>query len=155
MGRHRTPKALNELRGNPGKRPLNDAEPQFASLDQQPPAYLDEVGAEKWRERVECLSSVPGLISQNDYDALAAYCEAYQEFRAALEEIEQDGPTAVSHNGAAYAHPAVGRKNQAVKRMLSIGSKFGMNPSDRQRLSAGGVEDTDPLLAMMRQRGTN
>ena len=94
-------------------------------------------------------------MSHADYDALGAYCEAYEDFVSALAEIEDEGTTVTTMQGGMKAHPAVARKNAAIERLLKVGGKFGMNPSDRQNLSVGTVEDDDPLLEILKRRGSD
>lgn len=96
-----------------------------------------------------------GVLTVADGDLLAAYCEAWVEMIEALEEIAREGATAVSDKGSVYQHPAVGRKNKAIERLVKIGSHFGMSPSSRVGLKAEKKPPADPLTDMLKKRGSN
>ena len=48
-GRKPTPTTLKELKGNPGRRPLNEAEPKPAARLPSPPAHLSRSARREWR----------------------------------------------------------------------------------------------------------
>ena len=119
------------------------------------PGWLAEIGRAKWGECIEILSRTPGLLTKLDGDFLALYCEAFEEFIEARNQIEIEGATCKSENGGHYQHPAVGRKNKAIERMRRFGALFGMSPSDRVGLNIGGdAGDVDPLAALLKRRGS-
>ena len=152
-----TPEALNELRGHPGKRPVKGGS-RLPDGDVICPDWLGEIGTAKWQELVGKLSPVSGLLKPAFEDVLAMYCEAFEEFMEARQEVEHDGPTCSSDKGGMYQHPAVGRKNQAIKRMRQIGALFGMSPVSESELpggSAGVAADHDPLISLLQSRSRN
>jgi P27 family predicted phage terminase small subunit len=155
MGRPKTPAPLNDLRGNPGKRPQSSGV-RFPEGDVRCPDWLGEPGRAKWSEMVEILSPVDGLLKPAFGDLLALYCEAFEEVLDAKAEITKEGATCMSEKGGMYQHPAVGRKNKAIQRMRVLGGLFGMSPSDEAGLKiVGGVEgeETDPLILLMNDAG--
>lgn len=153
---YKEPTALRELKGNPGRRDYGP-EPEPPMGVPECPDWLGEVGRTKWAERVEkLLATNPKLITQIDGDTLALYCEAWEEFLDARAEIEREGSTCISEKGAAYLHPAVGRKNKAIARLKTIGALFGMSPSDRVGLSVGEKSaPPNPFQALLKSRASS
>lgn len=152
-----TPEALNELRGHPGKRSTKGGA-RFPSGTPRCPDWLGEHGKAKWLELVSLLSPVDGLVKPAFGDALAMYCEAFEEFLLARAEIEAEGATCMSDKGGAYQHPAVGRKNKAIQRMKQFGAMFGMSPVDEPNLPSGSGEtkgEPDKLLMLLGSRSRN
>ena len=98
------------------------------------PSWLGDIGRLYWQETIEELSAVSGLLSRIDRDVLAAYCVAWEDFHDARIEVESEGGTAISSKGLPYQHPAVGRKNEALKRALVLAKEFGMTPLARTKL---------------------
>lgn len=107
------------------------------------PDWLSGIGAAVWYESVAMLSQCEGLLADIDGGLLATYCEAWQTYLDAQAIVASEGLIASSGNGVQYQHPAVGIRNKARYEILRIGSKFGMNPVDRAKLSIGGVSDDD------------
>lgn len=151
-GPPKTPLGLNDLRGNPGKR-SQSAGARFPDGEVQCPPWLGDVGRAKWAEMVTILSPVDGLLKPAFADLLALYCEAFEEFAIATQEIfENGGATCYGEKGGAYAHPAAARKNSAIARMRQFGALFGLSPSDEAQLKivGGAPKDEDsPLLRLM------
>lgn len=135
------PTALKAFKGNPGKRPLNGDEPQFPPGTPTCPEWLGDIARAKWFELLGVLTKVPGLLRSGDGEALALYCEAYEEMRLAQDAINQEGMIVTSEKGGRYQHPAVGIKNRAIQRMGRIGALFGLSPSDRAALR---IKDEPP-----------
>jgi P27 family predicted phage terminase small subunit len=121
----------------------------------QCPNWLADIGRVKWQECIEILSKTKGLVTQLDGDFLALYCEAFEDFSDARDEIGRNGSTCKSLKGGQYQHPAVGRKNKAIERMRQFGALFGMSPGDRVGLNIGDDHgDDDPLVTLLRKRGS-
>lgn len=156
-GPAKTPSVINELRGNPGKRPVNGQEPDFPEGLFACPDWLGEIGRAKWVDVLAKVMPVRGLMKPAFADALALYCEAFEEFVLAREEIARNGMIAVSEKGGEYQHPAVGIKNKAIQRMKQFGALFGLSPSDAAslRLGGGSTEEFDPLVEMLKRRNQN
>ena len=72
------PTKLKVLAGNPGKRPLPEAEPAPARLDRLPnaPRYLNKWGQGEWRRLGPELIRL-GLLTVADLSVFAAYCSAF------------------------------------------------------------------------------
>lgn len=96
-----------------------------------PPRWLRTEAREIWPDIVSQLEPIDGLLAKVDAFALSRYCDDWIEYLDALREVENDGPTCVGEKGGMYPHPAVGRKNNAAKRLAQFEAKFGMTASDR------------------------
>src|SRR5688572_22964262 len=73
-GRRPQPTALKVLRGNPGQRPLNDAEPRPPAGEARPPASLSRIAASVWAEIAPACVAM-GTLTPADVTAFATLCE--------------------------------------------------------------------------------
>ena len=106
----------------------NNPKPAIAAIEA--PAWLDDVAREKFAERVRVLQPL-GLVTELDGDALAAYCQAWSEFRRAAELLADQDLASETKGGATRSNPLIATKNNAAKLIMQFGSRFGMTPSDR------------------------
>jgi P27 family predicted phage terminase small subunit len=94
-----------------------------------PADWLGHVGKAKWRETV---ADVPELQNA-DGDCLAAYCEAWQEFHHAREElVSLPSHYCVGPNGGHYPHPAIGQKNKALERIRKFARELQLTKCTRK-----------------------
>jgi P27 family predicted phage terminase small subunit len=142
-GRKPKPTHLKLVTGNPGKRPLPQAEAKVAPARPSPPPHLSDEAKVEWGRVSEDLFKV-GLLSDVDRAALAAYCQAYarwvQAERAITEMAKRDqltgGLMIRTSNGNAIQNPLVGTVNKAAADMVRYAAEFGMTPSARSRINA-------------------
>src|SRR3990172_5937812 len=97
-GRPPTPTNLKLLRGNPGKRRLNDKEPDPKVEIPPCPGHLNRVAKREWRRVSKELFAL-GLVSKIDRAALGRYCDAYGRWAEAATQIQQYGLIFKSPNG--------------------------------------------------------
>lgn len=138
MGRRgpaRTPTVLNELRGNPGKRPRNDREPQPGKGTRPPsaPRWLGEEARREWRRLARGLWEV-GLLTAVDVDALAIYCETFALWRAEEALLRVEGTVIETTNGNMVQNPRLGNVNRAKLDLLRLMREFGLTPAARARV---------------------
>src|SRR5690606_6453653 len=127
-GRKPKPTNLKIVQGNPGKRPLNQAEPQPGVLeDLTPPTGLDAYGRDAWKRNAPVLARL-GLLTEADRDALAAYCMAYSRWRRANIALRKVKPDDESYRAIAVT------VEKAEQSMRLLAGEFGMTPSSRSRL---------------------
>src|SRR5215469_12484602 len=81
-GRRPRPTHLKLVTGNPGRRPLNDAEPRPATGLPAAPAELTADAKTEWQRVARRLHAL-GLLTTVDRAALAAYCQAWGRWRQA------------------------------------------------------------------------
>ncbi len=75
-GRKPVPTKLKLLRGNPGKRTLNDREPQIDPSTPEPPDWLEGEARDKWFEVCDKLGDL-GILTHVDADVLTLYCRTW------------------------------------------------------------------------------
>lgn len=134
-GRPPKPTALKLLQGNPGKRPLNDAEPK-PQLGTSAPAYIrsDPALIAEWKRHAPRLLKL-GLLTEIDDEALAALCVLSVKFREMV--------------GAGAAASALANVSRELR---ALWSRFGMTPADRCRVKVMAPKADDPFDAFS---GTN
>lgn len=153
-GRKPTPSHLKLVKGNPGRRPINEREPIPQHALPTPPSELSDDAKIEWGRVSEELFRI-GLLSDIDRASLAAYCQAYgrwiQAERAIAEMAKRDHLTAglliKTTNGNAIQNPLVGTANKAMADMVRYAAEFGMTPSARSRIQTGqpqGSGQADP-----------
>lgn len=147
-GPAKKPTKLNKLQGNPGRRPLNQREPQPSPLERKPtaPRWLSHAAKLQWKRLVTPLYEC-GLLTQVDQLALAMLCEAYATYQDARLLVEQEGMIAISEKGSPYLHPAVGIMNSSRRELLTWAREFGMTPSARTRIEIDADNEQAPSLA--------
>ena len=89
-GRRPLPTALKLLSGNPGKRRLNAAEPQAPATRPSCPAHLGPMHARNGFASSGSCETL-GIVTPLDRAALAAYCDSWEQWIEAAEQIRKFG----------------------------------------------------------------
>lgn len=150
-GRKPKPTALKERLGNPGKRPLNEAEPQPQSASTRVPHGLS-AGAQKFWRGVAAELVRLGVLTVVDVPAFILMAEHYGMARAAVKELTLDSGKLklliLDQHGVDRKHPLlqVLRDNSAAFR--SFATEFGMTPSSRSRLHIE-PQEQDDFMALL------
>lgn len=140
-----TPTKLKIARGNPGKRPLNEREPQPAVEPPAMPAWLSPAAKAEWKRIVPELIRL-GLLAKIDRAALTAYCQAVAELEIATQTLDVEGRVCrmpILNNAGEVigerlkAHPCVAQMNAASQRVKALIQEFGLTPASRSRVQAG------------------
>lgn len=140
-GRRPKPTAQKKLAGNPGKRALNAAEPDFDLVTNiDCPFWMGERGRQLWETIVPQLCAQKVLCA-TDVQNIEVYCNAYDQFRMAQEDVAKNGVTVMGANSV-VKNPAVTALKEAVAVMATYGGMLGLDPSSRQRLT-GKPKDGD------------
>ena len=133
-GRKPKPTLVHQVHGNPGNRPLNDNEPKLETGPLEPPDFLDAYGLEEWR-RVEPMLTKSGLVTQGDLAALVAYCDAWGNFRKAVELRAQAGPPIIEgSNGVLKENPVYRMVRLERREVIRYAAELGITPSARSRV---------------------
>lgn len=148
-GRPPIPTALKILNGNPGKRPLNDAEPKPPLGVPDCPDWLHAYAREKWAEVVPLLSACR-VLTMADGDVLAAYCVAWAELRLASEILDAEGRTCIGGSGGTKQHPAITMQRTALQVLERLFGQLGLSPAARVRLRVDPTPNDDPLEEFIR-----
>ena len=135
-----TPTRLKLLAGNPGKRPLNENEPQPLLSVPECPEHLGDDARSEWLRIVPELESL-GLLSQIDRAALAAYCTAYGRWTEAERELQANGLVFITPNGHQQASPYLSVANKALAQLRQFIQEFGLSPASRSRVHAQPKDD--------------
>lgn len=140
------PTALKILRGNPGKRPLNKAEPTPPSDGIAAPPHLGVVARGKWSEILPILQAVK-VMTRADVEALARYCDTYEWWLATRAKLRAEGDTYPILNDAGEIKYIAQRPEVSIAHKLStqlrqLEQDFGLNPSARTGLN---VEKTPEI----------
>jgi P27 family predicted phage terminase small subunit len=151
-GRKPLPSNVVRLRGNPGKRRLNDAEPRPAARVPPCPACLGDEARKEWQRLAKELGEL-GLLTRLDRALLAAYCQAHALWVEAVASIERYGTMVKSPNGFPMQSPYVAVANKQVEIMVRIAAELGMTPSSRSRIRVGDRPPEDPFETFLQSRG--
>jgi phage terminase small subunit len=123
------PSNVKRFKGNPGKRPLNEKEPQseLVSSVPKPPAWLKTADAKRiWQEQVEFLIK-NRILGKNEQDLLASYCFLQAEFI-------REAKTGRTPNAS------------LVSQMRALAATFGIGPAERSRIKTGnGKEEEEDI----------
>ena len=139
-GRKPRSTAAKRLDGNPGKRPLNAAEPlppDVAASFDTPPAELDglAVASAYWRELAPMLRAVQ-QITVADRAALVALCIEWDRYTEARSQAYPRVVTAPS--GYAMPNPWLSIQTKAWASCLKLWPELGLTPSSRSRVQTQG-----------------
>jgi P27 family predicted phage terminase small subunit len=140
------PTVIKRLAGNPGKRPLNDKEPQPERRMPRCPGHLNDIAKKEWR-RISKHLYRSGLLTLIDRAALAAYCQAYGRWAMAEAIVNKKGEIVKTTNGNIIQNPYLSVANRAMEQMLKIEVEFGMTPSSRSRIKVDISDDREKSLA--------
>lgn len=129
------PTALKLLRGNPGKRKLNEDEPKpeevkVDSAAARCPKHLTGLARELWKKLAPAAMR-SGLISVVDLPQFEAYCISYARWREFERLTGRNMDLAI----------AKGYRNGATRErelMLAFAKRFGFDPSSRSSVKAVG-----------------
>lgn len=135
-GRKPKPSYLKVIEGNPGKRPLNDDEPEpEGDLSDAPDWFNDEQRA-RWQYAIACAPQ--GLLKRLDRSVLTVYVVAEVVHRDAAEKIARYGSVIKTKSGVAMQSPFVGIMNKQAAIMLKAAAEMGFTPSSRSRVQVKG-----------------
>jgi P27 family predicted phage terminase small subunit len=144
-----TPTRLKVLRGNPGRRPLNPAEPSPPPADLPAPDHLGDEAKAEW-QRISAELMPLGLKTAVDLAALAAYCVAYGRWVEAEREVKKLGTVLVSADGGLYQNPHLAVANRALDQLHRWAVEFGLSPAARTRVSASAAQAEDDFETFLR-----
>jgi phage terminase small subunit len=132
-GPARQPTSLKVARGNPGKRPLNQDEPEFeppAALD--PPADLKGAGLVEWRGQADRLVQA-GVLTAADMSGFTSYCRLLTEEEIVQKLVAED-PKAKDLHMRNYLIKVRAQANQ-------YRAQYGLTPSSRSGVKAKKPKD--------------
>jgi P27 family predicted phage terminase small subunit len=146
------PTAVKKLRGMPGKRKLNAAEPS-APLGVPPMPRLSAEAKREWKRIIPQLLRL-GVLTVVDGKALAGYCHSFARWRQAEAAVTKYGliirePVLVQGIATGYVrlkrNPAAAESREALKTMKSFLVEFGLTPASRSRVKTEKPPEEDPF----------
>ena len=150
-GRKPKPTALKMLEGNPGKRPLNDKEPQPEKKAPRCPSWLEPEAKKEWKRMSKTLETI-GVLTQVDMTAFAGYCQAYARWKEAEEFLSKHGTIFKTPSGYIQQVPQVSIAQTYLKVMKDFCSEFGLTPAARTRIQVNtvSIEADDPMEELLK-----
>ena len=161
------PSRLKIITGNPGKRPLNEDEPQPDALDDfSPPDHIenDELAVRKWDEAAQVLCDMQ-VMTIADRETLARYCLVWSHWMQMREKCRQLGREIMHYEAdpnrtdgrlrIKWAQPAPWAVDEkaARKDLLQLEREFGLTPSSRSQVTIHSNKADDPFEAFLAERG--
>jgi P27 family predicted phage terminase small subunit len=136
-GRRPQPSDLKLLRGNPGRRPLNAAEPKHPTIDAVVPDVIagDAVAAAEW-QRVIAQLQTTGHVTTMDRAMLIAYCECWSSYARLVQQSRGEPLVKATASGYPIPNPTIGMVNKACALLVKLASELGITPSSRSRIVA-------------------
>ncbi len=127
------------LAGNPGRRPLNQREPQPPILTElpQPPLPLSRDARREWVRTGGMLLRMR-ILTELDLSALAAYCVVYGRWVEAENDVRRRGVLvpAKPRSKNLVQNLYLSIANKALQQMLRLLAEFGLTPSTRTGIVA-------------------
>lgn len=149
MPRTATPTAIKKKSGNPGKRPLNKAEPQPVGGPVRP-TVMTTLARKVWTRLVGAMPRE--VYTGCDSAILAAYCEAVAAHQTATKLISGKGFEAIGtgSTGQQVIHPAYKLQADQARLIATLGQRLGLDPIARQNINAAPTtNDEDPFAALV------
>lgn len=135
-GRKRKATAVKKLAGNPGKRKLNEFEPEPELVLPPAPVELAEIGRAKWDEMTLLLYN-QGVMTEMDQEILRIFCEEFEMYVDATKNMKAfGGPVVKTEGGNPIQNPYLSVANKCKERMIKILLEFGMSPASRSRVTS-------------------
>lgn len=133
-GRIPRPKVINDLKGDTHKRRRHTVEPTPSNDRPTCPDYLGEVAKTEWLAITEQLDQM-GLLSSADASSLEMYCNAYERYRKAHDDLKKFGEYTKTPNGHIQPGPWMSQLRQAEDSCRKWMIEFGLTPAARSRLA--------------------
>jgi len=145
------PTALRQLEGNPGKRPLNQDEPQppplAASGDAPPPELLDHPRALAEWVRLAPMLRAARQITEADRSALVAVCLEYARYIEATQKVRTLGLVVKTPSGYPIPNPYLSIATKALAGCNKLWPELGLTPSSRSRVTTAAPAPADDPFA--------
>jgi P27 family predicted phage terminase small subunit len=154
-GRKPAPTPLKIAAGNPGKHPINAAEPAPLASRLTIPKWLkaDKVAADEYKRMGKKLLAL-GVMTELDETALTAYAKAYAQWVAESALLAEEGTLLKSPKGNQYTNPRLWVVNAARDAAMKILAEFGMTPSSRSKIKAMPSPNDGPGKGMLERTVT-
>ena len=152
-GRPMRPTGMAVLEGGDQGQKINEAEAEMLASGALGtavmPDWLNDDAKEEWMRLAPTLTRL-GLLTAQDTDSFAAYCQAYSRWMEAEKFINENGSIVKTPSGYWQQVPQVSISLQNLRIMMNLSARFGLTPSDRARLDLEVLPNAaDPLDALL------
>jgi P27 family predicted phage terminase small subunit len=132
----RKPKSTfqKKIEGNPGKRPMNEDEPEAVEGLPECPAHVTGEAKAEW-ERTGAQLIKEGRMALVYKAVFAAYCVSWGRWVEAEQEIQKFGMVIKTPNGHLAQSPYLPIANKAWDHMMKAVVELGIGPSSQSRVS--------------------
>ncbi len=133
-GRRPKPTCDKKLAGNPGKRPLNEQEPEAVAGLPECPAHLSPEAKAEWGRLGAQLvrEQRMALVYKG---VLALYCSAWGRWVEAESKLQEGELVVQSPTGYLKQSPYLSISNKAWDQMLKAIAELGISPTSQARVS--------------------
>jgi P27 family predicted phage terminase small subunit len=140
-GRRPQPTQLKLLRGNPGKRRVNPAEPTLPrvaeSFDQPPRELAGDAAARAEWKRIAPMLRLCGVVSQGERAALLALCQQWSRYLAAHRDVRRRGMVIKAGlPPVPLVNPYLAIADRALSHCQRLWVELGLTPSGRARIAS-------------------
>jgi P27 family predicted phage terminase small subunit len=143
------PSAIARAEGNPGKRRLNDCEPQPRATTPRCPAHLDAEAKKEWKRLVPILRRMR-VLTEADGMTLANLCQAWSTMVQAQKKLTEMGILYKSPSGYIQQSPLLSVVTHYMDIVTKLCREFGLTPAARSRMVAQiETEPEDDLWAIL------
>ena len=133
-GRRPKPTHLKLLDGNPGRRPINGAEPRPSAGLPTCPAHLNPSAKAEWKRLARELQAI-GILTLIDRGVLAGYCQSWGRWVEAERKLKETPALLRTPAGYVQLSPWLSIANRERELMLRYMAELGLTPSSRTRLA--------------------
>lgn len=140
-GPKKKPTTLALIQGNPGKRPLNEQEPEPPRVYRpRAPRGMTKIEQAKWGKMCELLAGMR-VLTAADLDALEIYVREWCSMMEALRDINERGKLLRLPNGNTMWNPSWSAYKHSQKVVRNLQAEFGLTPSSRTGIVADAGDD--------------
>jgi P27 family predicted phage terminase small subunit len=126
------PTYLKLLNGNPGKRPINQDEPQPKGNLSDAPDWLSDGQKEIWEYAIQ--NAPVGLLKMLDQSILEAWVVAKSMHQYANTKVQKHGQLVKTPNGNWIQNPYLSILNKQAIIMMKAVNEMGFSPASRTRV---------------------
>ena len=138
MGRKAIPSKLKLLRGNPGKRPLPEHEPEPEVEIPEPPEWMKGFALREWKRLTPILEAV-GLMTGLDRGIVILNCVAWGLIEEYSIRMKRTSPTYLNENGVLVYSADYHVLNKAWTQYYQTSAVIGLTPSSRTGIEVADI----------------
>ncbi len=151
-----TPTAVKKARGNPGKRPLNDAEPEAIAGRPKPPrGVLKGSALTEFNRLCDDLEAM-GTLSVSDVGIITGAAHLWQIYINAKRKLDREGLTFFNGQNVLVRSPYLNIVNDALRDLRAFWGELGLSPAARTRVKVTAPKkkpSDDPIDEWMSLKG--